>query len=365
MALNCGIVGLTNIGKTTIFNCISKTKAEASAFAFSATKSNIGMVDVPDPRLYAIDHLVHSAKVVPATMEIVDLPGLAKGANKGEGVGNKFLDDIQKTNAIIHVLRCFDDPNLAHVEGSIDPVRDKEIIDLELQVRDLDLVERKLQRVEKLVKVGEKGAKVQYDFFFRLKEHLENFANARDMEINETEEEWVKELFLLTMKPVIYVCNVDDASAVTGNKYSERFQESVKNEQSEVIVIAGKLEADISELDNEEDRNAFLEDAGLKEPGVNRMIRSAYNVLSLQAFFTAGPKEVRAWTIKKGTTAPVAAGTIHSDIERGFIRAEVISCDDYLKYGSEAAVKEAGKFRLEGKTYIVQDGDILNIRFNV
>lgn len=365
MALNCGIVGLTNVGKTTIFNCISKTKAEASSFAFSATKSNIGMVDVPDPRLYAIDKLIRSAKVVPATMEIVDLPGLAKGANKGEGVGNKFLDDIQKTNAIIHVLRCFDDPSLPHVEGSIDPVRDREIIDLELQVRDLDLVERKLQRVEKLVKVGEKGAKAQFDFFSRLKEHLENFCNARDMEMTESEKEWVKELFLLTMKPVIYVCNVDDTSAVAGNKYSEHFKESMKSSQSEVIIIAGKLEADISELDNEEDRKAFLDDAGLTEPGVNRMIRSAYNVLSLQSFFTAGPKEVRAWTIRKGTTAPVAAGTIHSDIERGFIRAEVISCNDFLQYGSEAAVKEAGKFRLEGKTYIVQDGDILNIRFNI
>lgn len=365
MALNCGIVGLTNIGKTTIFNCISKTKAEASSFAFSATKSNIGMVNVPDPRLYAIDKIIHSAKVVPATMEIVDLPGLAKGANKGEGVGNKFLDDIQKTNAIIHVLRCFEDENLPHVEGSINPIRDKEIVDLELQVRDLDLVERKMQRVEKLVKVGEKGAKVQYDFFNRLKDHLENFANARDMEMSESEQELVKELFLLTMKPVIYVCNVDDNSAVSGNKYSDRFKENVAKEESEVIVIAGKLEADIANLDSEEDRTIFLEDAGLKELSVYRLIRSAYNVLSLQSFFTAGPKEVKAWTIRKGTTAPVAAGTIHSDIERGFIRAEVISTEDYLKYGSEAAVKEAGKFRLEGKTYIVKDGDILNIRFNV
>ena len=365
MALNCGIIGLTNIGKTTIFNCISKTKAEASSFAFSATKSNIGMVNVPDPRLYAIDKIIHSAKVVPATMEIVDLPGLAKGANKGEGVGNKFLDDIQKTNAIIHVLRCFEDENLPHVEGSINPIRDKEIVDLELQVRDLDLVERKIQRVEKLVKVGEKGAKVQYDFFNRLKDHLENFANARDMEMSESEQELVKELFLLTMKPVIYVCNVDDNSAVSGNKYSDCFKENVAKEESEVIVIAGKLEADIANLDSEEDRTIFLEDAGLKELSVYRLIRSAYNVLSLQSFFTAGPKEVKAWTIRKGTTAPVAAGTIHSDIERGFIRAEVISTEDYLKYGSEAAVKEAGKFRLEGKTYIVKDGDILNIRFNV
>ena len=366
MALNCGIVGLTNIGKTTIFNCVSKTKAEASTFAYSATKSNIGMADVPDARLYEIDKLIKSARVVPATVDLVDLPGLAKGASQGEGVGNKFLADVQKTSALIHVVRCFDDPNLPHVEGSVNPVRDKEIVDLELQVRDLDLVERKMQRYEKLMKVGDKDAKTAVDFLSRLKACLENFSNARDMEMTEKEEEmYVRDMFLLTMKPVIYVCNVDDASATTGNAYSERLCEVVKNEKTEVIVIAGRLESEIAELDNEEDRQLFLQDAGLEEPGVNRLIRSAYKVLNLQSFFTAGPKEVRAWTIKQGMTAPQAAGVIHSDLERGFIRAEVMTYNDFIQYKTEQAVKEAGKFRLEGKNYVVQEGDILHVRFNV
>jgi GTP-binding protein YchF len=357
---------LTNTGKTTIFNCVSKTKAEASTFAFSATKSNIGMADVRDARLYEIDKLIKSARVVPATVDLVDLPGLAKGASHGEGVGNKFLADVQKTSALIHVVRCFDDPNLPHIEGPINPVRDKEIVDLELQVRDLDLVERKIQRYEKLMKVGEKDAKTAVDFLNRLKDRLENFANARDMEMTEKEEEmYVRDMFLLTMKPVIYVCNVDDASATTGNVYSERLREAVKNEKTEVIVIAGRLESEIAELDNEEDRQLFLHDAGLEEPGVNRLIRSAYKLLNLQSFFTAGPKEVRAWTIKQGMTAPQAAGVIHSDLERGFIRAEVMTYPDFIQYKTEQAVKEAGKFRLEGKNYVVQEGDILHVRFNV
>ena len=366
MALNCGIIGLTNIGKTTIFNCVSKTKAETSNFAFSATKSNIGMADVPDARLYEIDKLIKSAKVVPATVDLVDLPGLAKGASQGEGVGNKFLADVQKTSALIHVIRCFDDPELPHVEGSIDPVRDKEIVDLELQVRDLDLVERKIQRYEKLMKVGDKDAKSAVDFLNRLKDRLENFSNARDMEMTEKEEEmYVRDMFLLTMKPVIYVCNVDDVSAKTGNAYSDRLREAVKNEKTEVIVIAGRMESEIAELDNEDDRRLFLQDAGLEEPGVNRLIRTAYKLLNLQSFFTAGPKEVKAWTIKQGMTAPQAAGVIHSDLERGFIRAEVMAYHDFIQYKTEHAVKEAGKFRLEGKSYVVQDGDILHVRFNV
>ncbi|MDR0364404.1 MAG: redox-regulated ATPase YchF [Bacteroidales bacterium] len=366
MALNCGIVGLTNIGKTTIFNCVSNTKAEATSFAFSATKSNIGMAEVRDQRLWEIDKLIRSAKIVPATVDLVDLPGLAKGASQGEGVGNKFLADIQKTSALIHVLRCFDDPELPHVEGSVNPVRDKEIVDLELQVRDLDLVERKIQRYEKLVKVGDKEAKVAIEFLMRLKNWLEDFKNTRDMEMTEREEElYVRDMFLLTMKPVLYVCNVDDASAITGNAYSENLKEAVKNEKTEVIVIAGRLESEIAELDNEEDRAMFLEDAGLPEPGVNRLIRSAYKLLNLQSFFTAGPKEVKAWTIKQGMTAPQAAGVIHSDLERGFIRAEVMTYNDLIQYKSEQGVKEAGKFRLEGKSYIVQDGDILHVRFNV
>ncbi|MCL2728289.1 MAG: redox-regulated ATPase YchF [Bacteroidales bacterium] len=366
MALNCGIVGLTNTGKTTIFNCVSKTKAETSNFVFSATKSNMGMADVPDERLYEIDKLIKSAKVVPATVNLIDMPGLAKGASQGEGVGNSFLADVQKTSALIHVIRCFDDPALPHVEGSIDPVRDKEIIDLELQVRDLDLVERKIQRVEKLIKAGEKDAKAAMDFLRYLKEHLENFTNVRDVKMNEKEEEvYVRDMFLLTMKPVIYVCNVDDASAATGNTYSQRLSEAVKDEKTEVIVIAGRLESEIAELESDEYRELFLHDSGLKEPGVNRLIRSAYKLLHLQSFFTAGPKEVRAWTIKQNMTAQQASGVIHSDLERGFIRAEVMTYPDFMHYKTEQAVKEAGKFRLEGKSYIVQDGDIMHVRFNV
>ncbi|HPE86532.1 MAG: redox-regulated ATPase YchF [Bacteroidales bacterium] len=365
MGLNCGIIGLTNTGKTTIFNCISNNKAEATSYAFSATKSNIGMIEVPDPRLDAIDALVHSARVVHATVDIIDLPGLAKGASKGEGVGNKFLADVQQTDALIHVLRCFDDDNLAHVEGSIDPVRDIEIVDFELQVRDLDLVQRKIQRTEKLVKVGDKEAKKTMEILNKYVAHFENFGNARDMSLDEEERKVVKELMLLTEKPVLFVCNVDEKSAVDGNAYSKAVQEYLKDSGATVLVIAGALEADIAQLESADDRNAFLEDAGLSEPGVNKMIRAAYAMLNLQSFFTAGPKEVRAWTIKKGMTAPEAAGVIHSDLERGFIRAEVIKLSDFLQLKSEHACKEKGKLSVEGKNYIVQDGDMLNIRFNV
>ncbi len=364
MSLNCGIVGLTNTGKTTIFNCISRTKAEASNYAFSATKTNIGMVDVPDPRLYKIDALIKSAKVVPAVVEILDLPGLAKGASQGEGVGNKFLADIQQVDALIHVLRCFDDENLPHVEGSVNPVRDLEIVDLELQVRDMDLVQRKIQRLEKVAKSGDKDAKNGIAFLQTVLDHLENFENVRKMEISEANQKYLDDLFLLTTKPVIYACNVDDESATSGNAYVEKVREAVKDEKAEVLVIAGQLESEIAELD-EEDRKEFMADAGLTEPGVDRLIRSAYDLLKLQSFFTAGPKEVKAWTIRKGMTAPQASGVIHSDLERGFIRAEVMKYNDFIELGSEQAVKEAGKFKLEGKTYIVEDGDILHIRFNV
>jgi len=365
MALNCGIIGITNTGKTTIFNCMSNTKAEASSFAFSATKSNIGMVEVPDPRLQAIDQLIKSARVVPATVEIVDVPGLAKGASQGEGVGNKFLADIQQMDALIHVLRCFDDPSLPHIEGSVDPVRDMEIVDLELQVRDLDLVMRKIQRVEKLVKLGDKDAKKAMDVLHIYQAQLENFGNARNAAVEEEDKKHVAELQLLTMKPVMYVCNVDDASAINGNAYSDRVISTLKDQETEVLIIAGKLEADIAELDDANDREAFLSDAGLHEPGVNKLIRAAYKQLNLQSFFTAGPKEVRAWTIKRGMTAPQASGVIHSDLERGFIRAEVMKYNDFITYKSEQGVKDAGKFKVEGKNYIVDDGDILHIRFNV
>jgi len=365
MALNCGIIGLTNIGKTTIFNCMSNTKAEASSFAFSATKSNIGMVEVPDARLYEIDKLIKSVKVVPATVEIVDVPGLAKGASQGEGVGNKFLADIQQMDALIHVLRCFDDPNLPHIEGSIDPVRDMEIVDLELQVRDLDLVMRKIQRVDKLVKLGDKDAKKIMEVLIKYRDHLENFGNARTAPVEDDETKHIQELQLLTAKPVIYVCNVDDAAATSGNSYSAAVTKALDGQQTEIITIAGKLEAEIAELEDAADREVFLSDAGLNEPGVNKLIMAAYKLLNLQSFFTAGPKEVKAWTIHRGMTAPQASGVIHSDLERGFIRAEVMKYVDFIQYKSEQGVKDAGKFHVEGKNYIVDDGDILHIRFNV
>lgn len=365
MALNCGIIGLSNTGKTTIFNCMSNTKAESSTYAFSATKSNKGICNVPDPRLFEIDKFINSDKVVPATVEIVDVPGLAKGANKGEGVGNKFLADIQQMDALIHVLRCFDDDNLAHIEGSIDPIRDLEIVDFELQVRDLDLVERKIIRMEKLVKAGDKDAKKAIEALTKFKDHFENFGNARNIDASDEDFKYIEDLLLLTAKPVIYVCNVDGASAIEGNEYSKKVKEQLAEDGSEVLIIAGKLEEEIAELEDEDDRMEFLNDAGLKEPGVNKLVRAAYDILNLQSFFTAGKMEVKAWTIKKGMTAPEASGTIHSDLERGFIRAEVMKYNDFIELGSEQAVKEKGKFHVEGKNYIVEDGDIMHIRFNV
>jgi len=365
MALKCGIVGLTNIGKTTLFNCISNTKGQTSNFAYSTNKSNLGQISVPDARLQAIDNLIHSARIVPVTVEIVDIPGLAKGASQGEGVGNKFLADIQQTDAIIHVLRCFDDENLPHVEGSVNPVRDREIVDLELQIRDLDLVERKIQRLEKAAKTGDKDAKHGVEVLSRIKNHLENFRSVRVLEIDDNDRRFIDDMYLLTDKPVIYVCNVDDASAVSGNAYVEQFKEAVKDEHSEVLVIAGHLEAEIAELEDPEDRKVFLEDAGLTEPGVNKLVRSAYSILNLMSFFTAGPMEVRAWTIRRGMTAPQAAGVIHSDLERGFIRAEVMKYNDFIELKSEHACRTAGKLYVEGKNYVVEDGDILHIRFNV
>lgn len=365
MGLKCGIIGITNIGKTTIFNCISNTKAESSNFAFSASKSNIGMISVPDDRLNKINSIIKSKKVTAATVDIVDIPGLTKGSGKGEGIGNKFLGDIQQCDALIHVVRCFDDDQLPHIEGSVNPVRDKEIIDLELQVKDLEMVERRIGRMEKAAKSGDKDAKKGLDILNIYKDHFENFQSARTVPLSESEKDFVDDLFLLSDKPVIYVCNVDDASANSGNAYVDAFRKSVQGEDAEVLIIAGKLESEIAELDNEDDRKEFLQDAGLEEPGVNKMIRSAYKLLNLQSFFTAGVQEVRAWTIRKGMTAPQAAGTIHSDLERGFIRAEVMSFDDFYSLGSEQAVKDAGRFRVEGKSYVVKEGDMLHIRFNV
>ncbi len=355
MALNCGIIGLTNTGKTTIFNCISNTKAEVGF----AAKSNVGMCEVVDERLKLIDNISHSRRIVPATVEIVDLPGLSRG---GQGVGNKLLAEVQTVDALIHVLRCFDDDNIPHSEGSIDPVRDMELVDLELQVRDLDLVTRKLQRIEKLLKNGEKDNKRAFEVLSVYKETLENMQNARNAPVTDEDKIYIQDIQLLTAKPIMYVCNVDDASALTGNKYSDAVKAALNDE--DMLIIAGKLESEIAELDDE-DRVMFMEDAGLTEPGVNKLVRLAYKTLKLQSFFTTGPDETRAWTIHRGDTAPVAAGVIHSDLQRGFIRAEVMSVNDFLQFGSEQAVKEAGKFRVEGKNYIVRDGDILNIRFNV
>ena len=363
MALQCGIIGITNVGKTTIFNCISDTKVETNAYSFSATRSNVGVVQVPDQRLYELEKHQVTERIVPATVEIVDIPGLTRGSNKGEGVGNKFLGDIRNTDALIHVLRCFDDESLPHIDGSVDPVRDLETVDFELQVKDLESVEKKIQRLEKLAKTGDKDARHGLDVLFKYRDHIGNFNNARTLQVKEEEKKFIDDLFLLTMKPVIYVCNVDQSSAASGNRYVEIVKNAL--EDTEVLIIAGALEAEIAELEKPEDRIEFLRDAGLEEPGVNKMVRAAYKMLNLLTFFTVGPKEIRAWTIKKGMTAPQAAGVIHSDLERGFIRAEVMKYIDFVTLGSEHACKEAGKFYIEGKNYVVEDGDILHIRFNV
>ncbi len=365
MALQCGIIGITNIGKTTIFNCISNTKGETNAFAFSATKSNMGVVQVPDPRLYELEKHQTTDRIVHTTVEIVDIPGLAKGSNKGEGVGNKFLADIRNTDALIHVLRCFDNDALPHIDGSVDPVRDLETVDLELQVKDLESVEKKIERLERASRAGDKDAKRGVEVLKQYMEHFENFNNARTLEVKDEDKKFVDDLFLLTMKPVIYVCNVDEKSAIDSNKYVDSVKGFFTGKNVEILVIAGALEAEIADLENTEDRLAFLKDAGLSEPGVDKLVRSAYRMLNLQTFFTVGQMEIRAWTIKTGMKAPQAAGVIHSDLERGFIRAEVMKYHDFISLGSEHACKEAGRFNVEGKNYVVEDGDILHIRFNV
>ena len=365
MSLSCGIVGLTNTGKSTIFNCFSNTKAEVTNYSFSTSKSNIGMVKVPDQRLKELEKLQPTEKLVQVVVDIVDLPGLAKGASQGEGVGNKFLGELRNTDAIIHVLRCFDDENLPHIEESIDPVRDIEILDFELQVADLESVEKKITRFQKLIKTGDKDAKKGIEVLKKYQNHLGDFQNARTLEVSEEEQKVVGDLFLLTSKPIFYVCNVDDASAANGNDYSNKVIEHLKDQETDVLVIAAQIESEIAELEEEEEQSEFLQDAGLTEPGVNKLIRSAYSSLNLDTFFTVGPKEIRAWTIKRGASAPEAAGVIHSDLQRGFIRAEVIKFNDFIELKSEQACKDSGKLNVEGKKYIVEDGDILNIRFNV
>ncbi|MEY5068794.1 MAG: hypothetical protein RLZ47_656 [Bacteroidota bacterium] len=366
MALQCGIVGLPNVGKSTLFNCLSNAKAQAANFPFCTIEPNVGVITVPDERLSKLAELVNPQKVVPNTIEIVDIAGLVKGASKGEGLGNQFLGNIRATDAIIHVLRCFDDGNVIHVDGSVDPIRDKEIIDTELQLKDLETVLKKIQKVEKQAKTGgDKEAKKAFEVCTIVKQHLESGKSVRTAPIAVEDQAYIADLFLLTAKPVLYACNVDETSVNTGNAYVERVKAAVKDEQAEVLIISAKIESEIAELESFEERQIFLEDLGLQESGVNKLIKAAYKLLNLATYFTAGVQEVRAWTIEKGWTAPQAAGVIHTDFEKGFIRAEVIKYTDYVSLGSENACKEAGKLNVEGKSYIVEDGDIMHFRFNV
>lgn len=363
--MQCGIVGLPNVGKSTLFNCLSNAKAQAANFPFCTIEPNVGVITVPDERLNVLESLVKPNRVLPTTIEIVDIAGLVKGASKGEGLGNQFLANIRQTDAIIHVLRCFEDENIIHVDGTVDPLRDKEIIDTELQLKDLDSVEKKLQKVSRAAKTGDKDAVKAETVLLKYKAHLDDGKSARTLEMSVNDKEHIADLCLLTDKPVMYVCNVDEASVVNGNKFVDQVREKVKDEKAEVIIISAAIESDISELESYEDRISFLNDLGLTESGVAKLIRASYKLLNLITYFTAGVQEVRAWTINNGFKAPQAAGVIHTDFERGFIKADVISYEDFKKYGTESACREAGALRMEGKEYLVNDGDVMHFKFNV
>ncbi|WP_010182853.1 redox-regulated ATPase YchF [Aquimarina agarilytica] len=364
--MKAGIVGLPNVGKSTLFNCLSNAKAQSANFPFCTIEPNVGVVNVPDPRLEKLESLVNPERVIPATVEIVDIAGLVKGASKGEGLGNQFLANIRETDAIIHVLRCFDNDNIVHVDGSVDPIRDKETIDIELQLKDLDTVEKKLDKVKRASRTGNKEAQKEEAILLKIKEQLEAGVSVRAIDFSEDErDEIVSTLQLITDKPVLYVCNVDEGAAVSGNEYVEKVKATVANENAEVIILAVGTEADINELEDYEERQLFLQDIGLEEPGAAVLIRAAYKLLNQQTYFTAGVKEVRAWTIPIGATGPQAAGVIHTDFEKGFIRAEVIAYADYVALGSETKAREAGKLNVEGKNYVVKDGDVMHFLFNV
>ncbi len=366
MALKCGIVGLPNVGKSTLFNCLSNAKAQAANFPFCTIDPNVGTITVPDERLNKLAELVKPQNILPTTVEIVDIAGLVKGASKGEGLGNKFLGNIRECNAILHVLRCFDDDNVVHVDGKVNPVSDKEIIDTELQLKDLESVEAKMKKFEKLAKTGtDKDAVRTFNALSKVKTALESGQSARSANLEENELPYVADLHLLTIKPVMYVCNVDEASAKTGNKHVDAVREAVKNEDAEILVITAQMESEIASLETYEEKQMFLGEMGLDEPGVNKLIKSAYKLLKLETYFTCGVKEVRAWTIEQGMKAPQAAGVIHTDFEKGFIKAEVIAYNDFITLGSEAACREVGKLRIEGKEYVVNDGDVMHFRFNV